>query len=66
MVMAECGDDGDDDLMLADRVNNAGGKGGYYQFLEDSRHDKLGVGGRGNGSRRSVTVHPETREERVG
>lgn len=34
--------------MLADSVNNAGRKGGYYQFLEESRHDKFGVGGRAN------------------
>lgn len=36
--------------MLADSANNAGGKGGYYQFLQESRHHQLAVGGRANGS----------------
>lgn len=43
-------DDGDDDLVHAAWVNNAGGKGNDYQFLEESRHDNLGIRGRVNGS----------------
>lgn len=47
-------------------MNDAGGKGGYYQFLEESRHDKLGDGEGANGSCGAVAISLETRKDTVG